>query len=266
MTANAPTRFKRASVALLVALQLPHVASAQSPTAMPPMAGGMGMDRVIRTFILAQQIEVHANAAERPVDFEIVSWIGGDYRRIFLRLQGEQSTLAFGGGSLQADALMGRLISPFWSIVGGARVDTRPRTRRSAVPSEGRLTRGMFAFGLLGLAPGWFEMEPTLFVSDKGDLSFEFESSLDLLVTQRLILQPWLEVDAAAQAVPEIGVRSGLNDVEIGGRVRYEVRRKFAPYIGVSWLRRTGQTAASAHDATRVTSGGTITAGVRMWR
>ena len=236
---------------------------------------GMDQDRVIRTFVLAEQLEVHANAAERPFDFEVVSWIGGDYRRVFLRAQGEQSTLRFGGGELQGDVLFGRLLSPFWSAVVGARVDTRPRTAvgsasfdvpAGAERSGRRLTRGSLAVGFIGLSPGWFETEPTLLVSDQGDVSFEFESSIDLLFTQRLIVQPWVELNAAVQAVPEIGVGSGLNDIEIGARMRYEIRRKFAPYVGVSLLRRTGATAAMAHNLGEPRSVGAITAGLRIWR
>ena len=109
-------------------------------------------------------------------------------------------------------------------------------------------------------------MEPTLYVSDKGDVSFEFETAFDLLFTQRLILQPRFEINAAVQAVPEIGVGSGINDVEIGVRMRYEVYRKFAPYIGVSLLRRTGATAALAHDLGESSSTGTVMAGLRIWR
>jgi copper resistance protein B len=235
----------------------------------------MDLDRVIRTFVLAEQLEVHANQPERPVDVELVSWIGGDYRRMFLRLQGEQSTRRSGGAEFQGDVLYGRLITPFWSAVAGARVDTRLRSDVVPVgvgnPSDqrqagGRLTRGMLAIGFVGLAPGWFEVEPTLLVSDKGDVSLEVESSFDLLFTQRLIVQPWVEINAAVQAVPEIGVGSGLNDVEVGARMRYEIRRKFAPYVGVSLLRRTGVTAATTHNVGEQRSVGTIMAGLRIWR
>ena len=237
---------------------------------------GMDQDRLIRTFILAERLEIQPNAAERPVNLEVLSWIGGDYRRVFLRAQGEQPTLAAGGGELKGDALFGRLIAPFWSAVVGARVDTRPliarasRTEVAGLPSPvaplGRLTRGMVAVGLIGIAPGWFELEPTLLISNTGDVSLEVESSFDLLLTQRLIVQPRVELNAAVQAVPEIGVGSGLTDVEFGARMRYEIRRKFAPYIGLSWLRRTGVTAAMAHDAGEPKSVGTMTAGLRIWR
>ncbi|MBA3917581.1 MAG: copper resistance protein CopB [Gemmatimonas sp.] len=236
----------------------------------------MDLDRVIRTFILAEQLEVHANQPARPVDVELVSWIGGDYRRMFLRLQGEQSTRVSGGGEFQVDVLYGRLITPFWSVVAGARVDSRVRNDVVLVdvgnPSSdrpgarSRLTRGMLAIGVVGLAPGWFEVEPILLVSDKGDVSFEVQSSFDVLVTQRLIVQPWVEISAAAQAVRQIGVNSGLNDVEVGARMRYEIRRKFAPYVGVSVLRRTGIGAPTTHNLGERRRVGTIMAGLRIWR
>lgn len=255
-----PCRIGR-RLAAAVALLLVQGERAQAQSA---AAGhGMNLDRVIRTFILAEQLEIHANATERPLDVELISWIGGDYNRLFLRVQGEQSTRKANGGDLQGDVLYGRLITPFWSAVAGARVDTRQRT---GVQSDGRLTRGMLSVGFIGLAPGWFEMEPTLLISDQGDVSIEVESSFDLLFTQRLIMQPWLEFNAAVQSVREIGVGAGLNDVEIGARMRYEIRRKFAPYVGVSLLRRTGATAAIAHDLGERRSVGIITAGLRLWR
>ena len=241
-----------------------------------PLSHGMDLDRVVRAFVLAERLEIQPGVSERPVNVEVLSWIGGDYRRLFLRAQGEQSTLGVGGGELKVDALFGRLISPFWSVVAGARVDTRLRTTRSplmqgdAQPPQfaapGRLTRGLLAVGLIGLAPGWFELEPTLLVSNAGDVSLELETSFDLLLTQRLIIQPRVEMNAAVQEVPEIGVRSGLNDVEVGARMRYEIRRKFAPYVGVSLLRRTGAAATAARNQGARQSVGTITAGLRVWR
>ena len=240
--------------------------------------GSMDMDRMIRAFVLADQLEIQPNVRERPVALEFLSWVGGDYQRIFIRAQGEFPTQGRGDGELQADVLYGRLLTPFWSAVAGARVDTRPRASvpafRQDTDGAGRLdpsrrtrvTRGMLAVGLLGIAPYWFEFEPTLFISDQGDVSAEIETSIDLLLTQRLILQPRFELNAAVQGVPAFGIASGLNDVEFGARLRYEVRRKFAPYVGVSWLRRTGATAASAQAAGEPLGIGSIAAGVRLWR
>lgn len=238
-------------------------------------SGGMDMDRTIRTFVLANQLELQTNVSDRPINFEVLSWIGGDYRRLYVRAQGEQPTAIGRGGELQGDVMFGRLISPFWSAVAGVRVDTRPRAPLqnfaggavvSGSAANARVTRGMFAIGLVGLAPGWLELEPTLFVSQNGDVSTEVESSIDLLLTQRLILQPRAEINAAVQSVREFGVASGVNDVEFEARLRYEISRKFAPYVGVSWTRRTGGTAVLARSNGEPLAIGALSAGFRVWR
>ena len=267
---------KSRNVVLIFAMTIGLLAMSSLVQAQPGpkhRSEAMELDRVIRVFVLANQLEIQPNAPERPVNFEALSWIGGDYRRLFIRAQGEQSTLESSGGELQLDALFGRLITPFWSVVGGARLDTRPRLTPRISASTGssnagssRVTRGMLGVGFMGLAPGWFELDPILLVSDKGDVSTEIEASFDLLLTQRLIIQPRMELNAAVQAVPEIGLGSGLNDVELEARMRYEFYRKFAPYIGVSWTRRTGGTAAMARSAGEPLSVRTFTAGVRIWR
>ena len=278
---STPARCRRPTLAVAVGLFTQLILAtgghAQSaPAGRSERMHGMDLDRVIRTYVLADQLEIQPNVRERQVAFEFLSWTGGDYRRLFFRAQGEIPTEGRGDGALQADVLYGRLLSPFWSAVGGVRVDTRARTSVPVLPrgdvgrgdrSGGdRVTRGMLAVGLFGIAPYWFEFEPTLFVSDKGDVSAELETSFDMTFTQRLILQPRVELNAAVQAVPAFGIQSGLNDVEFGARLRYEIRRKFAPYVGVSWHRSTGATAARVKAAGEPISTGGISAGVRLWR
>ena len=248
-------------VALL--LQAPVAAPATAQRMRPERMQEMSGNRAIRTFLLADVLEFQPDGSEGSVNIEGLAWIGGDYRRMFIRVQGEQPTGVGGGGALQGDILFGRLITPFWSVVAGARVDTRPGADGAG---DRRVTRGMLAAGLVGIAPFWFEMEPTLYVSQAGDVSVDFETSFDLLLTQRLIVQPRFELNAALQKVPAFGVGSGLNDVELGARMRYEVRRKFAPYVGVSWVRRTSGTAAMARAAGQSVSEGRFVAGLRMWR
>lgn len=236
--------------------------------------GGMNMDRVIRTYLRADQLEIHPNSPEHPAVLELLGWVGGEHQRLYLRAQGEQPTRAGSGGEFTADVLYGRLLTPFWSGVAGVRIDTRPRMTKgtvqtgpnAAASAKARVTRGMLAVGLEGIAPYWFELEPTLFVSDRGDISAEFASTFNLRVTQRLVLQPRLELNAAVQAVPDFGVGSGLNDVEFGMRLRYEVRRKFAPYVGASWHRLMSGTAAQAKAAGGEVGSAAIVAGVRVWR
>ncbi len=102
--------------------------------------------------------------------------------------------------------------------------------------------------GLQGLAPYRFELEPALFISQDGDLSGRLTASYDLLLTQRLILQPRAELDAALQSVDKFGVGEGINSLDLGMRLRYEVTREFAPYMGIQWSRKFGETAAIARS------------------
>ena len=263
-----------AAVVAAFGLQLLYAGRATAQDS-APHAGGMDMDRALRTFVLANQMEVQTGVADRPVNFEVLGWFGGDYKRLYLRAQGVQPTTIARGAELQGDLLMGRLISPFWSVVAGVRVDTRPSAEslgfhrtasNDVIASTARVTRGMLAVGFVGLAPGWFELEPTFFVSQDGDVSTEIESSIDLLLTQRLILQPRAEINAAVQSVREFGIGSGINSVEVEARLRYEIRRKFAPYVGVSWDRTTGGTAALARSNGVPLGGASLTAGIRVWR
>jgi copper resistance protein B len=269
--------WQRIATAFALSLQLGWAIAAQSQTGpvKPDVSmGSMGTDREIRTFLLVDHLEIQPNKSERPAVLQFLGWIGGDYQRLYLRAQGEQPTRMGSGGELRADVLYGRLITPFWSAIAGVRVDTKPRMAAGsalAVPDAGasgkaRVTRSMLAVGLEGIAPYWFELEPTVFVSNRGDVSAEFESTLNLRFTQRLILQPRLELNAAVQAVPDFGVGSGLNDVEFGTRLRYEVRRKFAPYIGASWHRLTSGSAAQAKAAGGKIGSATVAVGVRIWR
>lgn len=261
-TVKGAVAFAGAALMLLVTLAFP--AGAQTPQ--PRRTTSMMLDRKIRTFLLADVLDIQPNGAARPVNLEGLGWIGGDYNRLYLRAIGEQPTTG-GGGDLQADVLYGRLISPFWTAVAGARLDTRAGWEIAAGGSaRQRATRGLLAFGLEGLAPYWLEMEPTVFVSQAGDVSARFETAFDLLFTQRLILQPRLEANAAVQRVPEFGVGSGLNDITLGARMRYEVRRKLAPYVGVSWSRRAGGTAAMARASGEPVRSGSVVVGVRLWR
>ena len=120
--------------------------------------------------------------------------------------------------------------------------------------------------GIQGLAPYWFEVEPTVYLSQDGDLSAELVAAYELLFTQRLILEPEVEVGLALQEVPEWGVGSGLNDVTAGLRLRYEISRQFAPYVGLSWMNRFGEAAELAEAEGEESSDLFFVVGTRMWR
>ncbi len=217
-------------------------------------------DDEIWTFVLFDQLEYVPGPSERPLSLEATGWIGGDLNRLWLRAEGEQSTAGgLGGeGEVEFEALYGRLITPFFDAVGGARVDTRW--------GEDPQTRGFLAVGLQGLAPYSVEVEPTLYVSHEGDVSAELTAAYGFLFTQRLVLEPEMELSAAVQDVPEWGVGSGVNDLSLGLRMRYEISRKLAPYVGYQWDWALGETADLARAAGADPNTGAFVFGIRMWR
>ncbi len=214
-------------------------------------------DRAIHSFVLFDQLEQRAISREHPVAWDLISWIGGDVSRIWIKSSGAHSTRG-GGGESELQLLYGRLISPFWDAQVGAQIEMRTgggvtRTRTSAVVA------------LEGIAPFWFELEPSLYVSDRGDVSGELTASYDAFITQRLTLQPRLDLRAAVQEVRAFGVGSGLNDVTLGLRLGYQLRREFTPYAGLRWSRSLGETKSLARAAGEQTSRASLVAGLRLW-
>ncbi len=216
------------------------------------------MDQAIHSFLLFDQLEYTPDAAVgNPVGLDAIGWIGGDYNRLWFRAEGEHLS-ATGNGEGEAQLLYGRLVAPFWDALVGVRVDQRW--------GDESATRALLAAGFEGLAPYWFELAPTLFVSQDGDISARLEAEYELLFTQRLILTPEIELNAAIQEVEEFGVGAGLNSWEAGLRLRYEIRREFAPYVGIAWTRRMGGTADFARAEGESVSDGAFVIGLRAWR
>lgn len=222
------------------------------------MTSTMDMDRQIRVFALADLLE-YIPSGTGSLRLDGLGWVGGDYNRIYLRVDGEQHFRG-PGGETAVDVTYGRLATPFWTALLGGRVEFRGLgTSRSS-------TRGLLAVGFEGMSTYFFAVEPSLYVSSKGQVSGRFTTAVDLLFTQRLILEPRLETNFAVQRVPDLGVGTGINDIELGARMRYEIRREFGPYVGLRWFRRTGETAGLARRAGEVVSEAGLVAGVRMWR
>lgn len=240
-------RFAQYTVGLLVA-------AAVAAGGMGPTAQAQTMDDEIRAFLLFHKLEYVPAPAEQPIGVEATGWVGGDVNRLWLRAEGEQSTLRR-EGEVELEALYGRLVSPFFDVVAGPRLDRRW--------GGGGDTRGFLAVGLQGLAPYQFEVEPTLYVSHEGNLSAQFAASYHVLFTQRLKLESELETKVALQEVPDWGVGTGVNDLGLGFRLRYEIHRKFAPYVGYTHDWAFGETAdLGGGDA----SSGALVFGVRVWR
>ncbi len=209
------------------------------------------------TFVMSEVLEIAPMADDGGIRYDLVAWAGGAWNRIWAKAEGDQSTRSKQGSS-ELQLLYGRLISPFWDVQMGARLDL-------GYGNGDVNTRTSLAVGLQGLAPGWFEVEPTVFVSQKGDISGNLTASYDLLFAQRLVAQGRFETSAAVQDVPEFGVGSGIGSIELGLRLRYEIARQFAPYVGVSWQRLLTETADLARAAKLPVSDVALVAGLRLW-
>lgn len=241
------------------ALALLLVLAERSEAQEPPQTTSMMLHRKIRTFLLAEFLDYAPRGSDDAFRFEGLGWIGGDYNRLVLRGEGDLP-MAGGSGELEGEAFFGRLVTPFWTALVGARVQARFGDGEQAV-------RALLGVGLEGLAPyAWLEVEPTVYLSQDGDLSARFTAVVDLLLSQRLIAQPRFEMDAALQSVGEFEVASGVNAIELGTRLRYEIRREFGPYVGVSWIRRMGGTADLTRRSGESVSDVRFVAGLRLWR
>lgn len=246
--------FPAAGIALLLALIPAPIASAQ----------GIGLQQLLEmmdwgtgSLVLLDKAEYVPAAEGRPVEMDAVGWYGSDYDRLWFRAEGEQLTTEWSGEG-ELHAYYGRLVTPYWDALAGLRLDGRWGEQGAA--------RAHLALGFIGLAPLRFELAPAIFLSQHGDFSARLEAEYQILITQRLVAEPEFEVNAAVQEVADWGIGSGLNDVELGLRLRYEIWREFAPYAGLSWLRRVGGTADLAEIAGEDESAVYFVFGIRMWR
>ena len=180
-------------------------------------------------------------------------WLGGDTNRAVVKSEGE-GTVGDGVDDAELQLAYSRAVSPFFDLQGGVRYDFEPNPSR---------TYGTIGFE--GLAPYWFKVEGALFLSERADVLARLEGYYDQPITQRLIVQPRAEMNFAAQDVRENGIGSGLSDVDLGLRLRYEIRREFAPYVGISWLRKIGDTAKFARREGDRVSSTSLVLGMRIW-
>ncbi len=205
-------------------------------------------------FFQAERLEYQTHGGDPVFLWDAQGWYGGDINRLWIKTEGEYDLDGGFFEEAEVQALYSRAITSFFDAQIGFRHDFEPD------PS-----RNFAVIGLQGLAPYLFELDAAMFISGDGDVSARIEAEYEFLLTQRLILQPRTELNFAAQDVPTLGVGAGLSTAELGARLRYEVRREIAPYIGVSWSRSVGQTADFARLAGENVQSTSFVAGLRLW-
>ncbi len=227
------------------------ITDADRAAAFPDVEGHAVHDKAMNLFVLFDQLEWQAGENGR-LDWDNKGWLGGDLNRLWFRTEGEAGE----GGVERATAhvLYGRAISRWWDVVGGIRQDVRPGPAHTWA-----------AFGIQGLAPQWFAIEATGYIGEGGRTHARFEAEYELLLTNRLIAQPLVELELYGKSDPLRGIGAGFSTAETGLRLRYEIRREFAPYVGITWQQRFGSTADLARSAGRESGSTRLAVGLRTW-
>jgi len=194
-------------------------------------------DNPVLSFTMFELLEYRfADDRRDELGWDAQGWIGNDDHKFWWKSEGAASLDGPDEGDADIQALYARPLSAFWYLQAGVRYDQTWSRDNSQERLSGVL-------GVQGLAPYKFDLEPTLFLTDDGDLLAQMTASYDLYLTQRLVLQPRTEFNLSAQDLPEYEAGAGLNDIDLELRLRYEIRREFAPYVGVRYTTFLGETA-----------------------
>jgi len=221
------------------------------------MADTMQMDDTRRfAKVMLDQLEWrNGDAGEGRAAWDAQGYYGGDYDKLWIKTEGKYASGDRAGvHDATAEILWDHVISKWWNLQAGARQDFGVGESRTWV-----------AVGVQGLAPQWFQTEATVYASDESRTAARLKAQYDLLLTQRLVLQPFAEANFYGRSDPAHQIGSGLSDMEVSVRLRYELRREFAPYVGVAWLRRFGSTADLVRSTGGEASDLELTAGLRVW-
>ena len=223
-----------------------------APERMAAARKDMVNEMKFRTFALqVDQLELRTGKGGDGFGWEGQAWYGGDIDRAVLVSEGEG---LFGKRAerIELGAHWRHALDPWFNLQLGVRQDIRPDPQRTYA-----------LVGIEGLAPYWFEVQGQLLVSDRGDVHARGKAGYTQRITQSLVVEPEAEVDFAFQDVPALDVGAGFERLEMGARLRYERNRSLAPYLGLNWERKLGETARRARASGEVISGLSAVLGVR---
>jgi len=220
-----------------------------APMSYHAMAALMGMDDTqLVGEVLLDQLELRDGAGALGGDWEGQAWYGGDLNKLWLKSEGEWPSAQDAQG--RVELLWDRIVSRWWNLQAGARYDF------GRGPGK-----GWAALGVQGLAPFWLDIEATLYAGEAGAFGARLKAETDLLLTQRWILQPQIELNAYTRADRALEQGAEVSNIESGLRLRYEIRHELAPYLGVGWTRQVAPVAQAAQPI----AAWQLLAGVRFW-
>jgi len=216
-------------------------------------------DDKIYAFTLFEILEYRV-ATEDTADqlgWEAQGWIGGDFNKFWWKNEGEAIFDGPDEGETETDLLYSRLIAPFWNLQFGAQY-------ANEWGSSNYNDRWSGVIALQGLAPYKFELDNSLYISEDADVTFQFEAEYDIRITQLLVIQPKVELGFAFQDIPERDIGAGMTYANLDMRLRYEIKREFAPYIGIRYQFLVGETGSIAKDSGVDTDNFFFVAGLRF--
>lgn len=212
----------------------------------------MGEDDPVLMNVMINQFEIRDTTGSNLRAWDATVWFGRDLQKVWVKSEGER--IDSDTESQELRLLYGQAIAPFWDVMIGMRTDLDPSPERN-----------WLEFGIQGLTPYFFEINASLFLGGGGRSGIRFDSEYEFLITQKWILSPEIEINFHAHNDEETGVGSGLSNIEAGLRLRYEIRREFAPYIGINWEKSYGKTANFSRASSEDVSDTKVVIGIRMW-
>ncbi len=232
------------------------ISDAERAAAFPDLSGmrmrDMMLENPLNKLVLLDRLESRNASGGDVLHWKLDTWVGHDLRKLRIRSEGDRRE----GTSERADleVLWGRAVARWWEAVAGVRADFAPGRNQEWA-----------AFGVRGLTPYGMNLGATAYYANGGRTALRVEAARELLVTNRLILESSVDLDWYGRADPARALGSGLANAELGLRLRYEVRREVAPYVGLVRERRFGRTADFVRAANRDPDDTHFVAGIRLW-
>jgi len=217
----------------------------------PQVTAGMQDDPLL-TMITIDQLEKRDTSTGHPLVWELQGWVGYDLHKLSFKTEGERVNSDIEDAELQM--LYRRAITPYWDFQAGIRHDFKPEPAQNWA-----------VIGFQGIAPYFFETDTSVFIGESGQTAFRLELEYEMMLTQRWVLSPEIEVNLYGENDEARGVGAGLSDMELRLRLRYEIRREFAPYIGINWERKFGNSANFAREEGEDGNDLQIVIGIRAW-
>ncbi|MGI9341520.1 MAG: copper resistance protein B [Gammaproteobacteria bacterium] len=201
---------------------------------------------------VGKKIEIRKTSGHDHLAWDADLWVGYDINKLWFKFEGENSEDRVEEAEFQA--LYSRAVTTNWDIQMGWRHDLRPKPERDWA-----------AIGVRGIAPYHFDVDLTAFIGSSGRTAARIDLDYEIIFTQRLVLTPEFEAEFYGKDDPALNIGSGLSQMEAGARLRYEIRREFAPYIGINWWSKFGDTKRFARATGDETSDVELVLGLRIW-